>query len=148
MIHPLVMAAMAHGAPILTLSGHSVVANTSGSQASARIKIDSDGKVYESVNLAAWVQVDTVDDWVRPANAAPGSFETRYTNLTVDALASATAAEDIWHPMSSGDFILEQTDNTPAFGGNISIVDIEIRSGSSGSAEVSASYSLTADRSD
>lgn len=133
---------------VFTLSGQTVIAGTSGSQASARIKIDDDGNVYESVNLAAFSQVDTVTDHTRPVSASPGDVEVRYTNLTGDALASATAAEDTWHPLSSGDFILEQTDNTAPLGGNSSTFDIEIRLGSSGGADASGSYTLTADRED
>lgn len=134
---------------VVTLSGETITATPIGEDAHAYLKIDAgDGKVYAKVNTGAYTQIDSATDWIRPADAAPGDYEFRFTGLTGDALAFSTAVEDTWYPLSSGDFILRQTDITTGPGGKSSTFTVEVRKGSSGGAHTSASYTLAADRED
>lgn len=131
----------------LALSGESVVSSQiDPDNAHARLRIDDDGKVYKSEDTGtpSWTQIDTLTDWIRPVSKAPDDYEVRYTGLTGDALTSATAAVDVWHPLSTGDFDLVNSE-TIIPGNQSSTFTVEIRKGSSGAALVSASYTLTAD---
>lgn len=150
MIPVFVTAALSGGGPVLTLSGGNLPAGNSGAICTAQFKVDNDGNMYSRVNNTVWNQISSTTDWVRPASASPGSYEVRYTNASGDTgFLSATTAEDTWHPMTTGDWIITITDDTPIGATQSSATfDIEIRIGSSGSAAVSASYTLTANRDD
>lgn len=133
---------------LLTLSGHNI-SNTQSSptDAYARLKVDQDGQVYESLDTGSesWSLIDSATDWIRPLLEAPGDVEVRFTNLVNDALFSSTVVEDTWHPMSSSDFILVQRE--VGLGVSESTFDVEARYGSSGGAKVSAEYTLFCDTS-
>lgn len=131
---------IAGDAVTVTLSGEAVSA-VSASVATAQLKIDDDGKVYKQSNGGGWTQIDAVADWVRPISAAPGLYEVRFTNLTGAALDSATALEDVWHSLSSSDFVMTQSRG--ASGTDGSTFDVEIRE-NGGSVLASASYTLSA----
>ena len=136
-----------YDAVTLTLSGETIISSQiDPDDASARLKIDNDGNVYKSEDTGtpSWTQIDSAADWIRPAADAPDDYEVRYTGLTGDALTSGTAAEDTWHALSTGDFILVNT-TVIVPGTQDSTFTIEIRKGSAGAALVSASYTLTAD---
>ena len=132
----------------LNLDGHTIQADTVGSDAQAELTIDQNGNVYSKLNTAARIQIDTAADWVRPTGSAPGTYEVRYTGLTGDALSFNTAAENVWYALSTTDYVLRQADSTTKFGGTSSTFTVEIREGSSGAADVTGSYSLIADRDD
>ncbi len=129
----------------LNLNGHSVIKfSFSPTDAYARLKIDNNGNVYESEDTgsAFWSQIDSATgDWVRPTTAAPGNYEVRFTNETVTPDFS-TKATGVWHPLDTGDFIIYMSEL--GIGTSSTDLDIEIRNGSSGSADVSASYTITA----
>lgn len=134
---------------VVTLSGHSNSAGNSGSAATASFKIDNDGFVYEKDNLGAWLKIDSVTDWVRPVESAPGDYECRYTSATGDTGdLTPTTAEDVWHPLATSDWTIIITDDNPLVGGKSATFTLEIRKGSSGGAIASGSYTLTADRED
>lgn len=135
--------ALAAGSGIVTLSGASFTSFNVNATATAQLTIDDNGNVYQWTNQGGTLQLSEGTDWVRPAAAAPGFYEVRYTNLTPASapLDSATAAEDVWHGLSSGDFILSQSRS--GSGSDTSTFDIEIRL-NGGPALASASYTLTA----
>jgi hypothetical protein len=136
----------AFGGATLTLSGQTITKlSFDPADAYARLKVDNNGNVYQSsdTGIASWSQIDTATDWVRPTTKAPGAYEVRYTGLTGVTLTSGTVAEDVWHPLSSGDFILYNR-VTAAAGDRDSTFTVEIRDGSSGSADVSGTYRLHA----
>ena len=127
---------------VITLSGETVTGFAIfPGDASASIKADNNGNVYKRTNGGSWTQVDTLTDWVRPAGSAPGLYQVRFTNLVGDAV-SASAAEDIWHALSSGDFIVTLTNTGVGF--DTSAFDIEIRY-DGGATLDSAEYILHAD---
>ena len=132
-------------APVLTLgSGQTVLQEVSSpTDAYARLKIDDDGNVYKSEDTgsASWTQIGTTADWIRPANRAPGDYEVRFTSAT-NTPTSATAVEDTWHALSSGDFIVYNS--VTGTGTKSTTFTIEIRKGSSGAADVSDSFTLNA----
>ena len=131
------------GGDVITLSGETTIAFAiGGSNADAHIKIDNDGNVYEQTNFGGYSQVDTVTDWCRPTTSSPGLYEVRYTNLINDAIFTGTAAEDAWHSLSSGDFILRQRQLGGGFATTTSTFDIEIRY-NGGSVLASGQYTLT-----
>ncbi len=129
----------------LTLSGETISAFSFGSDATAQVKVDNDGNVYRRLNNASWVQIDTGTDWIRPTSAAPDDYECRYTNRT--GTDPTGHVEDTWYALTS-DFILTLVDTGPAPGGRTCTFTLEIRKGSSGSADVSGSYTLNAERED
>lgn len=120
----------------------------SPTNAYARLKVDNDGNVYRSLDTgsASWVQIDSSTDWIRPTASSPGSYRVRYTSLTGDALFSATASENTWHSMSSGDYILVQREITNGNAVNSSTFTIEIDDGTT--LQDSASYTLRAEVTD
>ena len=133
-------------AAVLNLDGQTITKiSISPTDAYARLKIDNNGNVYRSGDSgsASWTQIDTAADWVRPTSAAPGAYEVRYTGRTGVTLSFNTASEDTWHPLSSGDFILYNS-VTATLGDRDSTFTVEIRDGSSGGADVSATYRLHA----
>ena len=135
-----------YAAIAVTVSGHTILSDQlDPADAYARLKIDNDGRTYESEDTGSpsWSQIDSATDWIRPTSEAPADYEVRYTSLTGDALTSGTAAEDAWHALSGGDFILVQS-TTIIPGDRSSTFAIEIRKGS-GAVLDSASYTLTAD---
>jgi len=149
LLSKLMMVIGAHGHATVTVSGHTIATSVfDPADAYARLKIDNDGKVYESEDEGTpnWVQIDTVTDWIRPAALAPDDYEVRYTNLVNDPLYSVTdsTAEDAWYAISGGDFILVQRSTSAPAGLITSTFDIEIRKGSSGGALDSGTYLLNA----
>lgn len=131
----------------ITLSGNTVTAENSGAIATAQLKVDDDGNMYERLNNGTWDQIDATDDWLRPASGAPGNYQVRFTGFSGNALDSSTQTEDTWHTLSSGDFIWTLTENVAGPGGNSCSFTVEIRNGSSGTV-TSASYTLNATRDD
>lgn len=132
------------GSDTVTLSGEATVGfETSPTDSYARIKVDNDGNVYESVDTgtASWTQVDTGTDWVRPTTSAPGLYEVRFT-ASNNTPTSSTVAEDVWHSLSSGDFIVYNS--ITGTGQKSSTFTIEIRY-DGGSVLDSASYTITAE---
>jgi hypothetical protein len=130
----------------LNLDGQTITkVSFSPTDAYARLKIDNNGNVYRSVDngVTSWSQIDTAADWVRPTSKAPGAYEVRYTGRTGSTLSFGTVSENTWHPLSSGDFILYNS-VTATSGDRDSTFTVEIRDGSSGSADVSGTYRLWA----
>lgn len=126
----------------VTLSGQSVTSiRLYPGIADAGVKVDNNGNMYRRVSFGAWTQIDSATDWVRPESAAPGLYEVRYTNLSGSALDFETKAEDTWHSLSAGDFVLIQ--QRDGVGMHQSDFDIEIRY-NAGPVLASAAYSLTA----
>ena len=142
-------AAGAAGGDVVTVSGRATLfAFAFMSEARAEIIFDDDGTTDERVNGGARVQFNASTDWIIPNGSAPGLYQTRYTNLTVDPLDGATsAAEDTWRAFTLGDFFFVQTDNSPSAGGQNSNFDIQVRL-STGSPLDTGAYSLDADRED
>ena len=135
----------AGAADVVVVSGQTISkSSTSPTDAFARLKVDNDGKIYESKDTGtpSWVQIDTVTDWVRPTASAPGLYQVRYTSLVGNVLDQETAAEDVWHALSGGDYILVQS----VVGINVhsSTITVEIRLGT-GSVLDNATYILAAD---
>ena len=132
---------------VVTLTGYTVTAATVGSEAIAEFTIDQNGNVYSKINAAARIQQNTANDWVRPASSGPGLFQCRYTSLTGDALVFSTATQNTWWTLSTGDFVVRQSDNTTKIGGTSSTFLLEIRLGT-GSTLASTFHGLVADRDD
>lgn len=109
----------------------------------ARIKVDNNGNVYESsdTGTAGWSIVDSGTDWVRPTSSAPGLYEVRFTSAS-NTPTSSTAAEDTWHSLSSGDFIVYNS--VTGIGVKSTNFTIEIRY-NGGAVLDSASYTITAE---
>jgi len=127
---------------VVTLSGETVWAiQFGGGNADAHLIIDNDGNVYKRSNFGTYTQVDSSTDWVRPTTSSPGLYEVRFTGLTGSALFTSTAAEDAWHSLSSGDFILRQRVLGGGFDSAISTFTVEIRL-NGGAVLSSASYTL------
>lgn len=145
---PWLLAAFAGGpVPIINISGETISSQEEDpSDSYARLRVGDDGNIYRSLDQgsASWVQIDTLTDWIRPVFLAPDDYEVRFTSLTGDALTSSTVTENTWHPLSSGDFILVQSDTVLGGGSNSSTFTVELRRGS-GSVLDSASYTLTAE---
>jgi len=120
----------------VNLDGHLVTKIGISSPQQATLRVDQDGNVYSHSG-----QIDAANDWIRPAQFAPGAYEARFTNRTGDALSSSTAAEDTWHSLSSGDFLL--TLQQSGTGSKSATFDLEIRLGTTVLA--SASYTMTAE---
>lgn len=130
----------------ITLTGGYFSSFTGAGAAQIDLRIDDDGNVYYQDALSGFVQTATATNWMRPTTGAPSTYSVRFTSLTGDALYASTVAEDVWHPLSSGDFTVSQRDVSPAFGGNSSTMTIEIGDNSSPIQVVaSASYTLEAD---
>jgi hypothetical protein len=129
----------------LTLSsGQTVLQEVSSpTDAYARLKIDNDGNVYASTDTGSesYTQIGTTTDWIRPTTRAPGDYEVRFTSAT-NTPTSATAAEDTWHALSSGDFVVYNS--VTGTGTKSTTFTIEIRKGSTGAADVSDSFTLNA----
>jgi hypothetical protein len=131
------------GGDKVTLSGEATFdSRTSPTDSYARIRIDNDGNVYESADSGSpsYSQVDTATDWLRPAGNAPGLYEVRFTSAT-NTPTFATATEDTWHSLSSGDFTIYNSET--GIGTKATTFTIEIRH-NGGSVLASASYTLTA----
>lgn len=127
----------ASAAVTVNLDGESITKIGVGSPQVASLRVDQDGNVYSHAG-----QIDTARDWIRPASAAPGTYEVRFTNHTGDALASSTAAEDVWHALSGGDFLLT-LQQSGGVGSKSATFDVQIRIGST--IVASASYTLNAE---
>lgn len=143
-----IFAAMKPNQGNVTLSGGTNIAFNFMANAVATFKVDNDGKMYSRDNGGSYGQIATATDWVRPATEAPGLYEVRYSNATGDtADISATAAEDQWQALSTGDFVINVTDTTPLPALKSASFTLEIRL-DGGPLLDSASYTLTADRED
>lgn len=132
---------------VVTLSGQTIYQlSDDPDDAYASLKVDNNGNVYESertISTPTWTQIDSANDWVRPAGSAPGLYEVRWSLTSGPSLYSSTVAASTWHDMSSGDFILVQRE-TSADQSNDSLVLIEIRY-DGGSVLDSGSYRLWAE---
>lgn len=129
---------------VITVSGQTINdLRFSPTDSYARVKVDNDGNIYESkdTGTASWNQIDTGTDWVRPTTSAPGTYEVRFTGAS-NTPTSATAAEDTWHALSGGDFIIYNS--VTGVGVKTTSFTIEIRKGS-GSVLDSASYTCRAE---
>jgi hypothetical protein len=133
------------------LSGHSNTANRVNFDAKAEIRIHTDGNMHQRDNGVSWTQIDSTNDWVRPTSAiGAGNYYGRYTNLTGDtADAVSNVAEDTWFDLFTQNVIVGVVDTTPLGAITKSVTwDFEISESSSGPADVSASYTCTANRDD
>lgn len=143
---PWLLAAFSPFTAILTLSGETIAGTDSGSpfDSTAGIRFNTDGTVEkgeeDNGGGIVWTQMDAATDWIIPNGAATSDFEVRYTNRvgTPDFTTSA-AAEDSWVDMSTQRVWLwnETTSGNKTFD-----ADFEMRRGSSGSAEASATYTF------
>lgn len=142
MIPALLAAAVGRGGVgVITLSGETASDSVADpSDATASLRFDTDGNVYK-IEGAVQTQVDTATDYIRPtANA--DRLQIRFTNLVGTALTSSTAAEDVWHAISGGDFTLTQTRTTVGF--SASSFDVQLRVGT-GPVRASGAYVLNAE---
>jgi len=133
------------GGDVITLSGQTVFKFAfSPTDSFARLKVDDDGIMYESEDngAASWSPIDTPSNWIDIKASAPGLYEVRYTALAGDALDFNTAAEDAWHSLSDGDFILYQS--VVGIGDQSSTFTLQIRL-DGGPVLASASYTLNAE---
>ena len=132
---------------VVSVSGQTIYSlQDDPDDAYAGLKIDNNGNVYEYEGTSAtpsWSQIDSSADWVRPATSVPGLYEVRYTAVSGPSLWSETAAVNVWHDLSGGDYILMQRETT-ADSANNSLVTIEIRY-NGGSVLDSANYRLWAE---
>jgi hypothetical protein len=133
----------AGGSDTVTLSGETasrIVDNPA--DAYARIKVDNDGNMYKSQDggSTSWSQIDSTNDWVRPTTSAPGDYEVRFTSAS-NTPTSSTAAEDTWHDLDTGDFIIYNS--RTSVGTKNTNFTIEIRE-NGGSVLDSASYTCHA----
>lgn len=136
------------GGDAVTVSGASIADyRESPTDSYARLKVDDDGNVYRSLDTGtpSWVQIGTVDDWVRPTTSSPGLYEVRWTGAT-GTVSSSTVAEDTWHSLSTSDFTIYNSFIGP-IGTKSTTFTIEIRL-DGGSVLDSASYTLTAETDD
>jgi len=132
------------GGGTVTLSGETATRTVMNPlDAYARIRVDNNGNMYKSqdIGTASWVQIDTVNDWVRPTTESPGLYEVRFTAAS-NTPTSSTAAEDTWHSLSSGDFTIYNS--RLAVGIKTTNFTIEIRL-DGGSVLDSASYTCFAE---
>ena len=127
----------------VTVSGEVVVSLVfGGGNSDTHLKVDNDGNMYKQINFGGYTQIDSSTDWVRPTTSSPGLYEVRYTGLTGSAIFTGTTAEDTWHSMSSGDWILRQRQLGGGFDSTSSTFTVEIRL-NGGAVLDSASYTLT-----
>lgn len=134
-----------YGATKLSAAGESITENHAAASWNSivGIKFDADGNVYEnSAQSTSWVQIDTGSDWIRPVSAASSGYEVRYTGKSGVGTfnLSEAAAEDTWISLGV-DRIWQMTKTTV---GSIALAcTFELRTGSSGAAESSGSYTFT-----
>ena len=110
-----------------------------------RLIVNQDGNVYHRRNADSDVQENASTDWARPTSAAPGAYQIRYTAVTGDTGDfTATAAINVWHDLSAGDYTFTMQDDNTAAGGNEVVITVEIGTGDV--AIDSATWTLGADR--
>lgn len=149
LIHHMAAAIGASGGTRLTLSGGSPSeANNAGSDATQELKVDQDGNVYYRDNGGSWVQLSSSTDHTRPTGDSPGTLEVSYTGASGDTGSLSGQTEDVWTALSSGDWIIMITDSTPTLGGKSATFTLQLRWGSSGDADETGGYTLSADRED
>lgn len=125
---------------VVTLSGHTITAGVDyPGNATAVVRIDDNGIMYQ-IDDQGLAQIDSSTDWVRPASAAPGPYQCRYTNYTGDPV-QATASVDTWYSLSGGNFQVSVTQYGEGF--QSATFDLQIRWGT-GSVLASATYHLSA----
>lgn len=112
------------------------------SPAEKTLKVDNDGNIYQRNNTAAYNQIATSTDWIRPTTSAPGLYEVRFTNKSGDTIFT-TKAEDVWHDISTGDFTWIIQDTTFDDGANTATFTVEIRL-DGGAVLDSAAYTISA----
>ena len=131
---------------VVRLYTANVVALNADANATAAYRIDQDGSVYEVKN-----GVDTsLGQWISNLGLAPGDYYVRYTNAVGDVGSEvATAAEDTWYALASGDFSVSLTDTSgTALDGPDLTFDVEIKKGSGGSTIDTKSVTLNPERED
>lgn len=130
---------------VVTVSGESIFDQLrfEPTDSYARVKVDNNGQIYKSTDTgsASWTPIDGTTDWVRPLSSAPGTYEVRFTSAT-NTPTFSTVAQNTWHPLSSGDFIVYNSVTT--IGTKLTTFTIEIRKGT-GPVLDSASYTLRAE---
>lgn len=133
-------------ADVVTLSGELTQDfQTDPADSYAYFKVDQNGNLYEytgSSPTPSYQIVDSATDWVRPTSSAPGLYEVRVTGRTGDTFSSQTAADDTWHSLSSGDFVLHN--ERTIIGNRSTSYTLEIRY-NGGSVLASGSYTLLAE---
>lgn len=129
---------------VVTVSNNIIFNSGSSGTVYARVKVDNDGNIYKSEDSGtpSWTQVATSTDWIRPTSFAPDDYEVRFTAAS-NTPTSSTTAEDTWHPLSSGDWIIYNSRTST--GTTTTEFSLEIRKGSSGGALDSGAYILSAD---
>ena len=136
-----VAAALARGGAALKLSGETISnSETNPTQGRAHVIFNSDGTVDKREGGTV-SQIDSGTDWIIPNSSADSIYEVRFTGLTGDAFDVNAAAADTWIDLSANR-TWGYTRGT--VGTNTGSATFEIRIGSSGSAQTSASYTLTA----
>lgn len=143
------MAELGKSSDTVTVSGENITDfRTSPTDSYARLKVDDDGNMYKSTDTgsASWSQIDSSTDWIVPEASSPGLYEVRFTGAS-NTPTSSTAAEDTWHSLSSGDFIIYNSETTNGTATKSTTFTIEIRY-NGGSVLDSASYTLTAEVTD
>lgn len=125
----------------VTLSGQVIGAAAFNTQATAAVRISTDGNVYQLINGSA-TQIDTITDWLRPVGNEE-DYQVRFTNLVGDHPSSTPVGVDVneWHPLSSGTITWQNADTTFDDGPDNSSFTIQIRKGT-GAVEAQATYEL------
>jgi len=138
------IAAAVGGSLKINLNDDSITDAEVDGTAEAGIRIDANGNVYALTdNLASADQIFLATDWARPTTFAPGAYQVRFTGAS-GTITASTAAEDVWHPLSSGDFQVSTERVVGAGDGStVGNLTIEIREGT-GPVLASADYVLTA----
>lgn len=131
---------------VITLTGATNNATSTGSSSSASLRVYSDGDVYFRDNGGSFVQISGATDWVRPT-AQVGNYEARFTNLTGDTGSfSANVSEDAWTDMATGFLLLTVTDTSDGPESKSVTFDVEIRDKATNTTQATAEYTLTANR--
>lgn len=109
----------------------------------AGLEIRADGTVWETqFNGLIETQLSPATDWIIPRNTAD-QYQVRFTNLVRTGPQSSSAAEDVWFPLSSGNFVMEYERFTN--GTHTGTFDIQVRKGT-GPVAGSGQYSITVTR--
>lgn len=140
------LAAFANAPAILTVSGETIAASDISApfDSTVGIRFNTDGTVEKGEENngggVVWTQIDAATDWIIPNDRAESTYEVRYTNrVGTPDFTTQAGAEDTWIDMSTQRTWLwnETTSGNKTFD-----ADFEMRRGSSGAAETSATYTF------
>jgi hypothetical protein len=125
----------------LTITGGSIIDPVAHNGAGAGIRFNTDGTIDREDDTNGFVAWNAATDWIIPRGGDASAYEVRCTNIALDTWSTEPAAEDAWVAISEARTWLF---SVPAPLGEHSLTcDFEIRTGSSGAAEDSGSFTFT-----